>query len=141
VGVIESVSPSEAEGFHDLPYSCDCKSIRWSILFLTWRTYVSSEHDKEAICKRMVLVCGTSTCHMAVSRSKLFIPGIWGPFWSGRLLYSPFYQLNLNLNLNPGCHCTSFVRFKVIVGSYHGKSCSLDVNTTSVENCSFNWQV
>jgi hypothetical protein len=28
VGVIESVSPSEAEGFHDLPYSCDCKSIR-----------------------------------------------------------------------------------------------------------------
>lgn len=31
----------------------------------------------------MVLVCGTSTCHMAVSRSKLFIPGVWGPFWSG----------------------------------------------------------
>ncbi|MCH90927.1 FGGY carbohydrate kinase domain-containing protein-like [Trifolium medium] len=76
VGVIESVPPSEAE-----------------------------EHDKEAICNRMVLVCGTSTCHMAVSRSKLFIPGIWGPFWSG---------------------------------SYHGKLCSLDVNTTSVENCSFN---
>ncbi|KAJ1433508.1 FGGY carbohydrate kinase, pentulose kinase [Sesbania bispinosa] len=53
VGVIESVPPSEAE-----------------------------EHDKEAICKRMVLVCGTSTCHMAVSRNKLFIPGVWGPFWS-----------------------------------------------------------
>ncbi|KAK7329823.1 hypothetical protein VNO77_24003 [Canavalia gladiata] len=53
VGVIESVPPSEAE-----------------------------EHDKEAICNRMVLVCGTSTCHMAVSRSKLFIPGVWGPFWS-----------------------------------------------------------
>ncbi|XP_027329565.1 FGGY carbohydrate kinase domain-containing protein isoform X2 [Abrus precatorius] len=53
VGVIESVPPSEAE-----------------------------EHDKEAICSRMVLVCGTSTCHMAVSQSKLFIPGVWGPFWS-----------------------------------------------------------
>ncbi|KAK7265292.1 hypothetical protein RJT34_32910 [Clitoria ternatea] len=53
VGVIESVPSSEAE-----------------------------EHDKEAICNRMVLVCGTSTCHMAVSRSKLFIPGVWGPFWS-----------------------------------------------------------
>ncbi|TKY54600.1 FGGY carbohydrate kinase domain-containing protein [Spatholobus suberectus] len=53
VGVIESVPPSEAE-----------------------------EHDKEAICNRMVLVCGTSTCHMAVSQSKLFIPGVWGPFWS-----------------------------------------------------------
>ncbi|GMY35414.1 FGGY carbohydrate kinase domain-containing protein isoform X2 [Fagus crenata] len=38
--------------------------------------------DKEAICHRMVLVCGTSTCHMAISRSKLFIPGVWGPFWS-----------------------------------------------------------
>lgn len=53
VGVIESLPPSETE-----------------------------ENDKEAICNRMVLVCGTSTCHMAVSRSKLFIPGIWGPFWS-----------------------------------------------------------
>ncbi|KAK9097902.1 hypothetical protein Syun_024947 [Stephania yunnanensis] len=40
------------------------------------------EDDKEAICRRMVLVCGTSTCHMAVSQSKLFIPGVWGPFWS-----------------------------------------------------------
>ncbi|WOL13483.1 FGGY carbohydrate kinase domain-containing protein isoform X2 [Canna indica] len=39
-------------------------------------------HDEEAICHRIVLVCGTSTCHMAVSRDKLFIPGVWGPFWS-----------------------------------------------------------
>nr|XP_043627859.1 FGGY carbohydrate kinase domain-containing protein isoform X2 [Erigeron canadensis] len=41
-----------------------------------------SDDDDDAICRRMVLVCGTSTCHMAVSRSKLFIPGVWGPFWS-----------------------------------------------------------
>ncbi|KAG2407624.1 uncharacterized protein HKW66_Vig0024460 [Vigna angularis] len=46
------------------------------------RISVSLEHDKEAICNRMVLVCGTSTCHMAVSQKKLFIPGVWGPFWS-----------------------------------------------------------
>ncbi|XP_020226318.1 FGGY carbohydrate kinase domain-containing protein isoform X2 [Cajanus cajan] len=52
VGVIESVPPSEVVD------------------------------DEEAICNRMVLVCGTSTCHMAVSRNKLFIPGVWGPFWS-----------------------------------------------------------
>lgn len=39
--------------------------------------------DNGAIGNRMVLVCGTSTCHMAVSESKLFIPGVWGPFWSG----------------------------------------------------------
>lgn len=38
--------------------------------------------DMEAICHRLVLVCGTSTCHMAISRSKLLIPGVWGPFWS-----------------------------------------------------------
>ncbi|XP_059459981.1 uncharacterized protein LOC132189317 [Corylus avellana] len=42
----------------------------------------AKERDMEAICHRMVLVCGTSTCHMAISRSKLFIPGVWGPFWS-----------------------------------------------------------
>ncbi|KAJ8750747.1 hypothetical protein K2173_015928 [Erythroxylum novogranatense] len=43
------------------------------------------ENDKEAICHRMALVCGTSTCHMAVSQSKLFIPGVWGPFWSAMI--------------------------------------------------------
>ncbi|KAG6586196.1 FGGY carbohydrate kinase domain-containing protein, partial [Cucurbita argyrosperma subsp. sororia] len=42
----------------------------------------SKEIDKEMILNRMALVCGTSTCHMAVSRDKLFIPGVWGPFWS-----------------------------------------------------------
>ncbi|XP_019181003.1 PREDICTED: FGGY carbohydrate kinase domain-containing protein-like, partial [Ipomoea nil] len=43
---------------------------------------VCLEVDAEAICHRMVLVCGTSTCHMAVSQTKLFIPGVWGPYWS-----------------------------------------------------------
>lgn len=38
--------------------------------------------DADALCRRMVLVCGTSTCHMAVSRERHFIPGVWGPFWS-----------------------------------------------------------
>ncbi|XP_043709878.1 FGGY carbohydrate kinase domain-containing protein isoform X2 [Telopea speciosissima] len=55
VGVIESVPAAESEAKGD---------------------------DNDAICHRMVLVCGTSTCHMAVSRSKIFIPGVWGPFWS-----------------------------------------------------------
>ncbi|KAF6142099.1 hypothetical protein GIB67_037017, partial [Kingdonia uniflora] len=43
------------------------------------------EDDKEDICHRMVLVCGTSTCHMVVSQNKVFIPGVWGPFWSAML--------------------------------------------------------
>ncbi|OEL34022.1 FGGY carbohydrate kinase domain-containing protein, partial [Dichanthelium oligosanthes] len=55
VGVMESVPDEESKA--DLP-------------------------DEEAICRRMVLVCGTSTCHMAVSKNKLFVPGVWGPFWS-----------------------------------------------------------
>ncbi|CAN1229047.1 FGGY carbohydrate kinase domain-containing protein [Linum grandiflorum] len=45
----------------------------------------AKESDKEAVSCRMALVCGTSTCHMAVSRSKLFIPGVWGPYWSAML--------------------------------------------------------
>ncbi|KAL9154725.1 hypothetical protein ABFS82_10G135000 [Erythranthe guttata] len=42
----------------------------------------SKEVDEEAISRRMVLVCGTSTCHMVISKTKLFIPGVWGPYWS-----------------------------------------------------------
>jgi ribulose kinase len=52
----------------------------WSILFAVF--------DEEAICHRMVLVCGTSTCHMAVSKKKLFIPGVWGPFLSGTVVFN-----------------------------------------------------
>ncbi|KAL0763496.1 hypothetical protein Bca101_079647 [Brassica carinata] len=43
---------------------------------------LKKDSDVDTLCTRMVLVCGTSTCHMAVSREKLFIPGVWGPFWS-----------------------------------------------------------
>nr|XP_043630602.1 FGGY carbohydrate kinase domain-containing protein-like [Erigeron canadensis] len=50
------------------------------------------DDDDDAICRRMVLVCGTSTCHMAISKSKLFIPGVWGPFWSAMV---PEYWLTI----------------------------------------------
>ncbi|KAI3773644.1 hypothetical protein L1987_48174 [Smallanthus sonchifolius] len=53
VGVMESVSGSEA----------------------------NESDDDDAICRRMVLVCGTSTGHMAVSRSKLFIPAMVPRLW------------------------------------------------------------
>ncbi|KAG9148737.1 hypothetical protein Leryth_013423 [Lithospermum erythrorhizon] len=45
----------------------------------------TTEADEEALCRRLVLVCGTSTCHMSVSRNKLLIPGVWGPFWSAMI--------------------------------------------------------
>lgn len=41
--------------------------------------------EEDELSNRMVLVCGTSTCHMAVTKEKLFIPGVWGPYWSGTL--------------------------------------------------------
>lgn len=28
------------------------------------------------------MICGTSTCHMAVSQNPLFVPGVWGPYYS-----------------------------------------------------------
>lgn len=28
------------------------------------------------------LICGTSSCHMAISPQPLFVPGVWGPYFS-----------------------------------------------------------
>lgn len=55
----------------------------FSYRFLQLIDVECAEDDEESICHRMVLVCGTSNCHMAISKTKLFIPGVWGPFWSG----------------------------------------------------------
>jgi FGGY-family pentulose kinase len=40
---------------------------------------VSGEAELE---ERLALIGGTSSCHMAVSRKPLFIPGIWGPYYA-----------------------------------------------------------
>jgi FGGY-family pentulose kinase len=32
--------------------------------------------------KRLALIGGTSSCHMAVSRDAVFVPGVWGPYYS-----------------------------------------------------------
>jgi FGGY-family pentulose kinase len=31
---------------------------------------------------RMALICGSSSCHMAVAQEKRFVPGVWGPYFS-----------------------------------------------------------
>ncbi|XP_076165895.1 FGGY carbohydrate kinase domain-containing protein [Ptiloglossa arizonensis] len=34
---------------------------------------------------RLALICGTSTCHMIVTEKKLFVNGIWGPYFSAMI--------------------------------------------------------
>lgn len=29
---------------------------------------------------RLAMICGTSTCHLAVNKQKIFVDGVWGPF-------------------------------------------------------------
>ncbi len=43
--------------------------------------------DGEAIdlSKRLALICGTSTCHMAVSPDPRYVEGVWGPYYSALL--------------------------------------------------------
>ncbi|MBL6078157.1 FGGY-family carbohydrate kinase [Belnapia sp. T18] len=38
--------------------------------------------DAEALRRRLALIGGTSSCHMAVSAEPRFVPGIWGPYFS-----------------------------------------------------------
>lgn len=30
----------------------------------------------------IAMICGTSTCHMAVNEEEIFVKGIWGPYFS-----------------------------------------------------------
>ncbi|KAJ8681215.1 hypothetical protein QAD02_017002 [Eretmocerus hayati] len=40
---------------------------------------------------RLGLICGTSTCHMAVSENEIFVNGIWGPYYGAMV---PGFWLN-----------------------------------------------
>lgn len=46
---------------------------------------IEGEPTAEALERRLALIGGTSSCHMAVSRQPLFIPGVWGPYYSAML--------------------------------------------------------
>ncbi|KAK9979014.1 hypothetical protein ABG768_012461 [Culter alburnus] len=41
--------------------------------------------EEQPVTSRMALICGTSSCHMAVSTQPLFVPGVWGPYLSAML--------------------------------------------------------
>ncbi|XP_062920336.1 FGGY carbohydrate kinase domain-containing protein isoform X6 [Mobula hypostoma] len=38
--------------------------------------------ENKPITSRLALICGTSSCHMAISKSPIFVPGVWGPYYS-----------------------------------------------------------
>ncbi len=40
------------------------------------------EGDSTPMERRLALICGTSSCHMAVSAEPRFVPGVWGPYYS-----------------------------------------------------------
>lgn len=31
---------------------------------------------------RLAVICGTSSCHMAINQEPIFVPGVWGPYYS-----------------------------------------------------------
>jgi FGGY-family pentulose kinase len=39
----------------------------------------------DALERRLALIGGTSSCHMAVSREARFVPGVWGPYYSAMI--------------------------------------------------------
>jgi FGGY-family pentulose kinase len=38
--------------------------------------------EGQAMTSRLALICGTSSCHMALSTKPCFVPGVWGPYFS-----------------------------------------------------------
>ncbi|XP_033372287.1 FGGY carbohydrate kinase domain-containing protein isoform X2 [Parus major] len=38
--------------------------------------------ENQPITSRVAMICGTSSCHMGVSESPIFVPGVWGPYFS-----------------------------------------------------------
>ncbi|XP_062261211.1 FGGY carbohydrate kinase domain-containing protein isoform X1 [Platichthys flesus] len=38
--------------------------------------------EDQSITQRMAVICGTSSCHMAISEQPRFVPGVWGPHLS-----------------------------------------------------------
>ncbi len=43
---------------------------------------MADEDADSKLNKRLALIGGTSSCHMAISEEKLPIPGVWGPYYS-----------------------------------------------------------
>lgn len=38
--------------------------------------------DDKPLTSRLAVICGTSSCHMAINEKPVFVPGVWGPYFS-----------------------------------------------------------
>uniref|UniRef100_A0ABM5G813 FGGY carbohydrate kinase domain-containing protein isoform X3 n=1 Tax=Pogona vitticeps TaxID=103695 RepID=A0ABM5G813_9SAUR len=47
--------------------------------------------ENQPLTSRIAVICGTSSCHMVISKSPLFVPGVWGPYYSAMV---PGFWLN-----------------------------------------------
>ncbi|XP_027708631.1 FGGY carbohydrate kinase domain-containing protein isoform X2 [Vombatus ursinus] len=47
--------------------------------------------ENQSITSRLAVICGTSSCHMGISPNPIFVPGIWGPYFSAMV---PGFWLN-----------------------------------------------
>ncbi|NP_001087170.2 FGGY carbohydrate kinase domain-containing protein [Xenopus laevis] len=43
------------------------------------------EGENHPITSRLALICGTSSCHMGISEKPIFVPGVWGPYYSAMI--------------------------------------------------------
>src|SRR6185437_16387096 len=43
----------------------------------------SAEGDDVNVCDRLAYLMGTSACIMATTSAPCFVPGVWGPYYSG----------------------------------------------------------
>ncbi|KAI8099393.1 uncharacterized protein BX664DRAFT_321151 [Halteromyces radiatus] len=42
----------------------------------------SSSSSSSPLSNRLAIICGTSSCHIAMARQPIFVPGVWGPYHS-----------------------------------------------------------
>ncbi|XP_045834568.1 FGGY carbohydrate kinase domain-containing protein isoform X3 [Meles meles] len=47
--------------------------------------------EGQPVTSRLAIICGTSSCHMGISKDPIFVPGVWGPYFSAMV---PGFWLN-----------------------------------------------
>lgn len=85
VGVLTPTSASELGLAEGTPVSVSIIDAHAGGLGLLGTPIDGHPPGPEEMEERLALIGGTSTCHMAVSREPLFIPGIWGPYYSAMI--------------------------------------------------------